>query len=294
MESLYEIAGTSRQAFHRLMQAELSIRPCTPEAAVLDMARQIRKKVLPGAGARQIYHYVCRKRPDLYQLLQGWSKHRFEELCLNNGMRVCHRRFVPKTTQRGDYVFENLIEGAQVNDVDQIWVSDISYIYGYNGLLLGYSTSLIDVYSRYLLGLTFSKSMHSLETVHPVLDQAFRYRNKPCLEGLIFHSDGGKQYIEKQFLRRLHDRNIRSSMAETCYQNAHAEAFNDTLKNHLLHDTSLNSFHQLKKTENFLKQAYNNHKSHTGINHLTPHEFEQNLLCLQPCQRTVLTIKSSA
>ena len=80
-------------------------------------------------------------------------------------------------------------------------------------------------------------------------------------------------------------------MAENCFENAFAEAFNDTLKNHMLPEFDLNSFAQLKKIEPFVKDAYNYNKPHNSLNRFTPVEFERSLLSLQQCQRTLLKIK---
>ena len=109
---------------------------------------------------------------------------------------------------------------------------------------------------------------------------------------LCFHSDGGKQYIETAFVQALRSHEIKSSMAENCYQNAFAEAFNDTLKNHLLYDSNLYSFSQLKKQEAFIKNCYNLNRPHGSLKNLTPQKFELHLLSLQPCQRTLLKINT--
>ena len=101
----------------------------------------------------------------------------------------------------------------------------------------------------------------------------------------------GKQYIEKGFLDKIRRRNIQSSMAENCYQNAFAESFNDILKNHMLCDININSFVQLKGLEKFIKHCYNFNRNHGGIMNVTPIEFEQHILTLQKCQRTILNIK---
>jgi transposase InsO family protein len=188
-------------------------------------------------------------------------------------------------------MFPNRIEGMKISDINQVWVSDICYLYGTNGVLLGYATSLIDLYSRKLLGLCFSQTMHASVTSQEVLRQALKEQNNNNLQNLIFHSDGGKQYIERDFVQALRAKNIQSSMAESCYQNAFAEAFNDILKNHILYDLNLNSFAQLKKQETFIKYAYNHNRPHNSINRLTPVEFEQHILTLQNCQRTTLEIK---
>jgi len=291
MEALYEVAGISRQAFHTWMRPTAQQQTRTPEHLVVEMARNVRRHYLPGSGAREVYHYI-RHRHEAYGLmLIGWGKHAFEALCLLNGLRVEHRRFVPKTTVRGDFVFPNRIEGLEIDALDLIWVSDICYLYGSGGLLPGYATSLIDLYSRRFLGLSFSQTMHAAVTSQEVLRQACAERRKDKMPGLIFHSDGGKQYIEGTFVATLRRHHIQSSMAESCYQNAFAEAFNDILKNHILYDLDLNSFPQLKKQEQFIKNCYNHNRPHNSLDRMTPIEFEQHILTLQPCQRTLLKIK---
>jgi Transposase and inactivated derivatives len=291
MEWLYEAAGLSRQAFHQWLGRGAAECRRTPQHLVLEMARDVREGHLPGMSARELYCYIRKRHEGYSSALLGWGKHRFEAFCLANGFRVEHRRFVPKTTVRGDHVFPNRIEGMEISDIDQVWVSDICYLFDSHGKLIGYATSLIDLYSRLLLGLSFSQSMRAEETSSAVLAQAFEARKKQTFDGLTFHSDGGKQYIEANFVRVLRGRGIQSSMAETCYENAFAEAFNDTLKNHMLSDSALNSFEQLKRREEFLKYCYNHNKPHSGLNRMTPVEFERNLLSVKHCQRTLLEIK---
>lgn len=290
MEQLYDSAGLTRQAFHRwLIPTDKQISR-TPAKLVLELARYVRKNYLPGSGSREVYAFI-RKRKELSPQLIGWGKHAFENLCLSSGLRIVSTRFRPKTTIRGHYIFPNLIEGMVITDINFIWVSDICYIFDNNGKLVGYATSLIDLYSRMLLGLNFSKTMTAIDTSVAVLKQAFKSRDKSRLTNTIFHSDGGKQYIYKPFLKLLGSANIKSSMAENCYENPHAESFNDTLKNHILLEYDINSFSQLKKQEKFIKYSYNNYKVHTGIERFTPIEYEQHIKNLKLCQRTKLDIK---
>lgn len=290
MQALYQAGSITRQAMHQWMQPSTIQKQRTPVHFVLELALLIRKRYLPGSSARELYYFI-RKHPEHSKLLKGWGKHQFEQLCLDNGFRVIFKRWIPKTTQRGSFMFPNLIEAIEIKDINQIWVSDISYIYSVEGKLIGYSTSLIDLYSRRLLGLTFSESMRADETSIVVCKQAFRARKIKTFASLIFHSDGGKQYIEKKLLKMFNQKNVVSSMARNCLENAFAEAFNDTLKNHILPQFKVNSFSELKKQEKFIKKAYNLYKVHTGIQRFTPIEYENYIQTLKPCQRTTLKIK---
>lgn len=291
METLYSVAGITRQAFHAwLRPSERELRQ-TPEETVLFMAASIRKQYLPGSSAREIYRFIRKHHPQFNAMLNGWGKHRFEALCLDKGFKVETKPAVLKTTVRGAFMFPNRIQGLKLNGTNQVWVSDICYIFGSQGKLIGYATSLIDVYSRRLLGLSFSKTMHAVVTSQEVLRQALHDRSGARLNGLFLHSDGGKQYIEKNFVDQLRQNGIESSMAQSCYENAFAETFNDILKNHMLADLRINSFSQLKKMESFIKNCYNRYRPHNSIQRMTPLAFEKHLLTLHPCQRTSLEIK---
>ncbi len=190
MEQLYEVAGLSRQTFHQWLMPTAKQIERTPAKLALELAYYVRKTYLPGSSAREVYAFI-RNRQELSLKLIGWGKHTFENLCLASGLRIVSTRFRPKTTIRGDYIFPNLIEGMGITDINLIWVSDICYIFDNSGKLVGYATSLIDLYSRMLLGLNFSKTMRAIDTSVAVLKQAFKIRLKSSVRQTIFHSDGG-------------------------------------------------------------------------------------------------------
>lgn len=290
MKWLYDICEITKQGYRQGINRESLKKPCTSESSVIKLAKAVRKLHLPGSGARPIYQFI-RSHPEYDHQLQGWGKHRFEKLCLGHGLRVVSRRYVPKTTVRGDYIYPNLIEGMTIYDVNIIWVSDICYIYGNGKNLIGYATSVIDLYSRHLLGLRFSRTMQASDTIIPAIKQTFETRNKPRYAQTFFHSDGGKQYIAKGFKDLIHPKGISSSMARNCYENPFAESFNDVLKNHMIYDIKIGSFSTLKKQEKFIKKVYNYNKTHSGIGGTTPISFELAMNKVKPEDRKGLEIK---
>ena len=289
-EDLYDIANLSRQAHSQKKKRSLKVKPQTDEQQVLRLAKQIRKEHLPGAGARPIYKFI-RAHDDYNDQVIGWSKHSFERLCLDNGMGVITKKYIPKTTVHGTFAFDNKIEGLRITDINKVWVSDICYIFGCLGKLIGYATCLIDLYSRFLLGLVFSRTMKAKDTVIPLIRQAYAIRQIPRYEETYFHSDAGKQYIAADFIELLRQKNIASSMARSCYENPFAESFNDVLKNHLLYDINLKSFNALKRLEKFIKHTYNHNKTHSGIDGMTPAAFELKLPGISLSKRAELEIK---
>ena len=293
MEVVFEIAGTTRQAFHKWQQPSVFEQKRTSDADIVKVAKEVRKNYLPGSGSRVVYQYIRAKLPEQSKELIGCGRHRFESVCLANGLRIEFHRFIPKTTERGDFIFDNQVAGMELNDINMVWVCDISYIFSHEGKLIGYSIAIIDLYSKRILGLHFSKTMHAHATVQIVLEQALKVRGITKYKLLFFHTDGGKQFIEGNFLATLKRYDIRSSMAECCYENASAEAFNDTLKNHMLNEYILNSFSQLKQVEKKLEYCYNYNKPHTSLAGRTPVEFEQEIQNLPISQRPIIKVAHS-
>lgn len=291
MKWIYASAGLTRQAFHKWINTPKGDSQKTNPKQVLGLALKVRKLYLPGVGARKIYKFI-RSNSEYDKQLVGWGKHSFEKLCLENNLGMKLQRYIPKTTIHGAFRFGNKIEGMVIFDINKIWVSDICYIFGVFGNLIGYATSLIDLYSRRLLGLRFSKSMRADDTIIPALKQAYIIRPKEQYQLNYFHSDGGKQYIAIAFTKLLAKRNIISSMARSCYENPFAESFNDILKNHMLSEFELENFLALKRKEKFLKHVYNNNKTHSGIGDLTPCEFEKKIKSTSLNQRIGLKIKT--
>lgn len=291
MKWVYASAGLTRQAFHKWRNTTKVTPIKTDPKKVIELARRIRKFHLPGLGIRKIYKFV-RSNSQYDRQLIGWGKHSFEALCLENDLGIKSHRYIPKTTVHGAFKFENKIEGMVIFDINKIWVSDICYIFGVFGNLIGYSTSLIDLYSRMLLGLRFSESMRTNDTIIPALKQAYKLRPEKQYKQTYFHSDGGKQYIAQSFTTLLKKRNIISSMARSCYENPFAESFNDILKNHLLSEYEIKNFKALKRKEKFIKEVYNFNKTHSGIGDLTPAAFENKIQSLSIDKRIGLEIKT--
>jgi len=290
MEDLYLSAGISRQAYSKWVNLPES-KPISGDKQVVNLAKSVRKKYLPGSGVRSVYKYI-RAIPELDSQLVGLGKHKFEQICHHHGLRIKAKQYIPKTTVHGGFKFLNKIESLIIHDINKIFVSDICYIFGAEGARIGFATAIIDIYSRYLLGLVFSKTMKSSDTVIPALKQTFAKRKIEEFDDTFFHSDPGRQYIQSGFIEMLRGKNIDSSMSRSCYENPFAEAFNDTLKNHMLIEYEFTNFKQLKRKEKFIKYVYNNNKIHTSIGGITPAEYELNLASIEMKDRIGLEIKT--
>lgn len=289
METLFDISGISRQAFYEQYSVNRRKLEIGSQEELLAQARQIRSDLLPGEGARKLRGYMLGDE-QYAAMLKGWGKHRFEKLCLTNGLRLVARRNFLTTTRPGKMRFPNLVEGLTITDINQVWVSDISYVF-HGKTFLGYTTTIEDLYSRFLLALIVSRTMRTVDTVIPAVKEAFRYRDLQSYTNLILHSDRGSQYGAANLLSILGKKKIRSSMGISALENAYAERINGTIKNSYLYRWNVNSFGQLKISAQKMQHSYNFHRPHNSLNGMSPFAFEKMVATLQPEQRPSMTVK---
>ena len=106
-------------------------------------------------------------------------------------------------------------------------VGDITYIPTWHGW--AYLATVIDCHTKACIGWAIADHMRT-DLVVGALDMAAR--NYDLVEGCIFHSDRGTQYLSDQFAKDAAQLGIRRSVGRTgiCDDNALAESFNAALK----------------------------------------------------------------
>jgi len=92
----------------------------------------------------------------------------------------------------------NLLKDAEACGIDQVWVSDLTYIRTKEGWL--YLCTVMDLFSRKIVGWATRSDM-TVEIVLEAFGMAHKTR-KPEFS-TIFHSDKGGQYKSKRFRRKL-------------------------------------------------------------------------------------------
>ncbi len=159
-----------------------------------------------------------------------------------------------------------LIRRLNVNHVDQVWCSDITYIRMARGFM--YLVAIMDYFSRYVLSWSVSNSLELLFCLD-ALDEAFRISTPE-----IFHSDQGKQYTCGDFIKELKDRKIKVSMSGKgrCFDNILAERLWRTVKYEEVYLQDYDDGHQLIGSLGTYFDYYNNHRPHTSLGDRTPAE----------------------
>ena len=108
---------------------------------------------------------------------------------------------------------------------DAVWVSDITYIWTFDGFV--YLTSIMDLYSRKIIAWTLSKTLETscvIETINKA--KAKRSTELP----LIIHSDRGSQYVSKEYKQATAKMNRSYSKKAFPWDNACIESFHSLIK----------------------------------------------------------------
>jgi putative transposase len=255
------MAGISKQALHQHNKRQLQ--SDAEQQKFFEKADAIRKEH-PGAG--------CRKMAQALRC-SHWGRDKIETLLLKNGYRLQFRRNYAKTTRRQRrYPFPNLIEGMELNDINQVVQTDITY-YCVNGRFY-YLTFIIDVYSRLITGFAVSGNLEAEANIR-ALEMMLKTRRGHQWTSFIHHSDKGCQYIEKRYLKLLHDNNIRISMCDQAWQNPYAERLHKTIKEEYLYKWRIKNYRDLKNAVAKAVDHYNTKRSHLELNRTNPVAFEK-------------------
>lgn len=166
----------------------------------------------------------------------------------------------------------NLLKGKTVGGLNQVWISDITYIRIYSGFV--YLAAILDLFSRKVIGWSISKRIDA-ELCLAALRMAIAERG-PC-PGLIHHSDRGVQYSCGEYRALLEKHRILASMSAKgyCWDNAFMESWFKTLKAEEVYLTEYRTIDDvLENVPTFIEDVYNDKRLHSSLGYLSPVEFE--------------------
>lgn len=170
-------------------------------------------------------------------------------------------------TSRGNKahaIYPYLLRGVEIDHVDQVWSTDITYIRLQHGF--AYLVAIIDWFSRYVLGWKLSVSLEAdfcIDTLKQVLSGGV------CE---IFNTDQGAQFTTPQFTNELIARDIQVSMdgKGRSIDNIFVERLWRSLKYELIY---LHDYQTVREVEQAIHEYfcfYNHERPHQSLRYQTP------------------------
>lgn len=199
------------------------------------------------------------------------------EIMRNEKLLVVKKKFTPKTTQSNHSFqkYPNLTENFILTAINQIYVSDITYIRLLQEFV--YLAIIMDLFSRRCIGWALSRNPDTQLTLQ-ALNMAIKIRGEENVKNCIHHSDHGVQYASDKYVERLAELGILPSMGEKgySYDNAFAESFFKTLKNE---EVWMNEYETIEDVyrdiKHFIEKIYNKKRLHSSIGYKPPIEYEK-------------------
>jgi len=226
------------------------------------------RRELPREGGHKLYKRLL---PKLQEMDIKVGRDGLFKFLRQEGLLVKPKRSFVKTTNSYHrfYKYSNLIESYRPAQVNQVWVSDITYIRTYQGFM--YLALITDAYSRKIVGYDISNSLEltgCIKALKKAINQL------PNNHQLIHHSDRGIQYCSKAYTQLLNQKSIQISMAGkgNCYENAMAERINGILKDEFFLDQNFKKKSFAIKSTKQAIELYNNVRTHMAIGYITPNQ----------------------
>ena len=209
-----------------------------------------------------------------YPRMTDWLKDEGYEVNRKRVARLMHRMGLqaitpgPHTSKPapGHTIYPYLLRNVEVERVNQVWSTDITYIPMRHGFM--YLTAVMEWYSRYVLAWELSNTLESQFCVSAL--------NRALTQGTpeIFNTDQGSQFTSEAFTGVLLDKEIAISMdgRGRALDNAFIERLWWSVKYEEVYPKSYADGDSLYAGLDLYFDYYNNERRHSALDKRTPAE----------------------
>ena len=263
------IFGISKQAYY--MQLKTKCKQSVEEKVVVDLVKKEREVWKKGSGRN--LHKCLEKDFEKHQINIGRDK--FFRILREHGLLIKHRNNKARTTQSYHFFnkYSNLVPYTySCTRADEVWVSDITYVWLEKERHFCYLSIVTDMYSRKIVGYCVHEDL-SVNGCLIALKMALKQRANKALK-LIHHSDRGVQYCCDAYVKLLQKNEVAISMTQTGdpKENSIAERINKTIKGEFATDNQIHykDVETAKTTIKINIDYYNKRRPHRSVEMLTP------------------------
>jgi transposase InsO family protein len=266
LKSMCTVLGVSRSGYYAWSSRKPSKRQRANEG-LLTHIREIYTR------SRRLYGSP-RITAELNERGYSCGKNRIARLMKDDAIRadVKKRRFRKTTDSTHNYTLAaNLL--VDHKQTEGVWASDITFVPTSEGWL--YVAAVMNVANRRIIGMSMSRQLTQKLTTSALEDAVAR--QKPS-EGLIHHSDQGRQYASHAYRALLAQHGMIPSMSRrgNCYDNAYMESFFGTLKTELVHGEKYRTRLEARLSIfEYVEVFYNRQRRHSALGYRSPEQYEK-------------------
>jgi len=224
---------------------------------------------------------VMRLIDEIYTRMPFYGVRKITKELRDRGYRVNHKRISrlmrlmgleaiyqkPRLSQpnRENRIHPYLLKGLNINQPNQVWATDITYISMERGFV--YLIALMDWHSRYVLSWRVSTTLDTTFCLD-ALQEALKKYGPPG----IFNTDQGSQFTSQEWTQALLERSIRISMdgKGRYLDNIFVERLWRTVKYEDVYLKRYETVRQVKEGLRAYFDLYNHRRLHQALDYKTP------------------------
>jgi len=163
---------------------------------------------------------------------------------------------------------------------------DIKFIYIQQERRNAYLLSIIDVYSRKIIGYIFQRSIRKHDVIR--LWQSLKTELND-FKKITIRSDNGSQFIANDVRGYFKYQGIEHEFTHiaTPEDDGHIEAFHSILESDMLQRNEYLTFEEMKAAMKCFMAFYNDERIHASINYVSPNKFLKQYFLNQPLVETL-------